>query len=108
MCLPCEPLKRKAALYHDNRHSILGYQRLEFYHQQGLTHYFYGPSADRYCNRWGWKFIYNDSDRHQIRSFVNICRSKGLEFVWTVNPGPDYAWDEADYDFLLNKLVMMY
>ena len=83
-------------------------QRLDYYSSRGFTHYFYSPSDDKYCNSWGWKFLYNDSDRHQIRSFVNICRSKGLEFVWTVNPGPDYAWDEADYDFLLNKLVMMY
>lgn len=82
--------------------------RLEFYKSEGLTHYFYCPSDDRYCSRWGWKFLYNDSDRHHIRNLKSLCQDRGIEFVWTLNPGENYGWNEADYKFLLDKLIMMY
>lgn len=83
-------------------------QRLAFYRGKGLTHYFYCPSDDRYCNRWGWKFLYNDSDRLQLKKFNSLCRENGLEFVWTLDPGTRYSWTPEDYKFLLDKLVMMY
>ena len=82
--------------------------RLDFYKAEGLTHYFYCPSDDRYCNRWGWKFLYNDSDRHAVKNLKSLCQKKGLEFVWTLNPGENYLWKDTDYKFLLDKLVMMY
>lgn len=82
--------------------------RIDFYKSEGLTHYFYCPSDDRYCNRWGWKFLYNDSDRHSVRGMQSLCRKKGMEFVWTLNPGENYGWRDTDYKFLLDKLVMMY
>lgn len=81
--------------------------RMEFYKKLGYTHYFYSPSDDRYCNAWGWKFLYNDTDRHIIRGLVDKCRKKGLEFVWTVNPGEDFRW-EGDLASLVNKLIIMY
>lgn len=83
-------------------------ERLDFYVEEGLTHYFYSPSDDRYCNRWGWKFLYNDSDRHAVRRLNALCQEKGLEFVWTLTPGSNYSWTHADYRFLFDKLVMMY
>jgi hyaluronoglucosaminidase len=82
--------------------------RLDFYAQEGMTHYFYCPSDDRYCNRWGWKFLYNDSDRHAVRGYKALCHEKGLEFVWTLDPGERFRWDKDDYKFLLDKLIMMY
>lgn len=82
--------------------------RLDFYKAEGLTHYFYCPSDDRYCNRWGWKFLYNDGDRREIKRIASLCHEKGLEFVWTVNPGERYGWKDEDYKFLLDKLIMMY
>lgn len=83
-------------------------ERLDLYKAHGMTHYFYCPSDDRYCNRWGWKFLYNDSDRQNIRRILTLCREKGIQFVWTLNPGERYAWNEEDYKFLRDKLVMMY
>ena len=82
--------------------------RLDFYHESGLTHYFYCPSDDRYCNRWGWRILYNDSERLSLRHFKDLCKKKDLEFVWTVNPGERYNWQPEDYKYLLDKLVMMY
>lgn len=82
--------------------------RLDFYQESGLTHYFYCPSDDRYCNRWGWKILYNDSERHSLRKLRDNCRKRGIEFVWTVNPGERYNWQQEDYKCLLDKLVMMY
>lgn len=83
-------------------------KRLDLYRSEGMTHYFYCPSDDRYCNRWGWKFLYNDSDRHSIRNLNQLCSSKGLQFVWTLNPGERYGWNASDYKFLLDKLILMY
>ena len=82
--------------------------RLDFYKSRGYTHYFYTPTDDRYCNAWGWKFLYNDSDRKMLRDLDEKCRMRGLKFTWTVNPGDAYSWSEKDYDFLKNKLLMMY
>ena len=83
-------------------------KRLEFYAEQGFTHYFYSPSDDRYCNRWGWKILYNDSDRHLVRNLNTLCHENNLEFVWTLDPGERYKWTPEDYKYLLDKLVMMY
>ena len=83
-------------------------QRLDVYRDKGLTHYFYCPSDDRYCNRWGWKILYNDSERNTLRQLRELCSKKGLEFVWTVNPGERYNWTPDDYKYLLDKLIMMY
>ena len=83
-------------------------ERLTSYARSGVTHYFYCPSDDRYCNRWGWKFLYNDKERNDFRKCKSLCLERGLDFVWTVNPSDSYSWSEEDYDFLLNKLIIMY
>jgi len=83
-------------------------ERLDFYASKRLTHYFYSPSDDRYCNRWGWRFLYNDNDRHLVRNIGSLCRKHGLEFVWTINPGGFDEWTAGDYRFLVDKLIMMY
>ena len=82
--------------------------RLQSYVKSGVTHYFYCPSDDRYCNRWGWKFLYSDKERNDLRKCKALCLEKGIDFVWTVNPSDSYSWTKDDYDFLLNKLIIMY
>lgn len=83
-------------------------ERLLSYSKSGVTHYFYCPSDDRYCNRWGWKFLYNDKERNDLRKCKALCTEKGIHFVWTLNPSDSYSWSKDDYDFLLNKLIIMY
>ena len=83
-------------------------ERLESYVESGVTHYFYCPSDDRYCNRWGWKFLYSDKERNDLKKCKASCVEKGIDFVWTVNPSDSYSWTKDDYDFLLNKLIIMY
>ena len=83
-------------------------ERLQSYAKSGVTHYFYCPSDDRYCNRWGWKFLYSDKERNDLRKCKALCIEKGIDFVWTVNPSDSYSWSKEDYDFLLNKLIIMY
>lgn len=83
-------------------------ERLVSYAKAGVTHYFYCPSDDRYCNRWGWKFLYSDKERNDFRKCKSLCIDKGLDFVWTLNPSDSYSWTKEDYDFLLNKLIIMY
>ena len=82
--------------------------RIDSYIDAGVTHYFYCPADDRYCNRWGWKIMYNDGERYEVRQLMSICREKKMEFVWTLNPSEGYSWSRNDYDHLLNKLILMY
>ena len=82
--------------------------RLDSYAKSGVTHYFYCPSDDRYCNRWGWKFLYSDRERNGLRKCKAACGEKGITFVWSVNLSDSYSWKKEDYDFLLNKLIIMY
>ena len=82
--------------------------RLSSYAKFGVTHYFYCPTDDRYCNRWGWKFLYSDRERNDLRKCKAVCAEKGITFVWSVNISDSYAWKKEDYDFLLNKLIIMY
>lgn len=103
VALPCRGVMETFSRVSDDIES-----RLDFYRSEGLTHYFYCPSDDRYCNRWGWKFLYNDSERRDLMKLRDLCARKGLDFVWTLNPGERYSWTEEDYKFLLDKLVMMY
>ena len=83
-------------------------ERLQSYAKSGVTHYFYCPSDDRYCNRWGWKFLYSDKERNDLKKCKALCLEKGIDFVWTLNPSDSYSWSKDDYDFLLNKLIIMY
>ena len=83
-------------------------QRLDYYAETGLTHYFYCPPDDRYCNAWGWKFSYNDGDRQMLKSLKKKCSDRNMDFVWTVRPGDGFSWSDRDYEFLLNKLIIMY
>lgn len=83
-------------------------ERLAAYAKSGVTHYFYSPSDDRYCNRWGWKFLYSDKVRNDLKKCKALCLEKGIDFVWTLNPSDSYSWSKDDYDFLLNKLIIMY
>ena len=101
LALSCLGVAERFSDVHDGIDS-----RLDFYKSKGYTHYFYTPTDDRYSNAWGWKFLYNDSDRKMLRELREKCHQKGLDFVWTVNPGD--GWSDADYEFLKNKLLMMY
>ena len=86
-----------------------GYEdRIASYAKSGVTHYFYCPSDDRYCNRWGWKFLYSDKERNDLKKCKALCSKSEITFVWTVNPSDSYSWKKEDYDFLLNKMIIMY
>lgn len=83
-------------------------ERLDFYSSCGLHAYFYAPTDDPSRTAKGWKFLYPDRDRKHLLELMEACRGKGLEFVWTIDPSDGYSWTEADYDYLKNKLVIMY
>lgn len=83
-------------------------ERIGEYAAEGVTRYLYGPSDDEIRSSKGWKFQYPDKERGTLRQLMDACAAAGVEFVWTVEPGDAYNWDEADYKMLLNKLVLMY
>ncbi|MBE6232942.1 MAG: hypothetical protein E7118_00530 [Bacteroidales bacterium] len=83
-------------------------ERLDFYASAGLNTYFYAPVDDVARTAKGWKFLYSDREKQNLHALMQLCKDRNMEFVWTVDPGNDYKWDESDYNFLKNKLVIMY
>ena len=82
--------------------------RLDFYASCGLNTYFYAPDDDYSRGAKGWKFLYPEREKKDLDDLMVACRERGMDFVWTIDPGNGYAWTDQDYEFLKNKLVIMY
>lgn len=82
--------------------------RLDFYASCGLNTYFYAPSDDVSRSSKGWKFLYPEREKKTLLDLMAACGERGMEFVWTIDPGNTYNWNDQDYELLKNKLVVMY
>lgn len=82
--------------------------RIGEYADMGMNMYLYGPSDDRIRSADGWKFPYKEMDVERLRTLSDTCAAQGMEFVWTIDPGASYGWNDLDYKMLLNKLILMY
>lgn len=82
--------------------------RLDFYSSCGFNTYFYAPSDDVSRSSKGWKFLYPDREKKTLLDLMTACGERGMEFVWTIDPGNTYNWNDQDYELLKNKLVVMY
>lgn len=83
-------------------------KRLDFYSSCDLNTYFYAPVDDSSRGAKGWKFLYPEKEKKDLLDLMAACRERGMEFVWTIDPGNGYTWTDQDYEFLKNKLVIMY
>lgn len=81
---------------------------IDFYGQNKMNSYLYGPKDDPYHSCPNWRLPYPRKEARQIRELVEACNRNRVDFVWAIHPGQDIKWNEEDYGYLLNKFNLMY
>ena len=81
---------------------------LDFYGQNKLNEYLYGPKDDPYHSSPYWRQPYPEQEAKNIKELVDRAKKNHVNFIWAIHPGKDIRWDKADYDSLVNKFNMMY
>lgn len=81
---------------------------IDFYGQNKMNTYIYGPKDDPYHSSPNWRKPYPDDQAANIRELVEACTRNYVDFVWAIHPGKDIRWNEADRDSLISKFDMMY
>lgn len=81
---------------------------IDFYGQNKMNDYIYGPKDDPYHSSPNWRQPYPEVEAKQIHELVEACKRNRVNFVWAIHPGKDIRWNKEDYDSLVGKLNMMY
>lgn len=83
-------------------------RQLEFYGENKMNTYIYGPKDDPYHSSPDWRKPYPDSEAARIRQLVGKAAENKVDFIWAVHPGQDIRWNKEDRDLLLEKFESMY
>ncbi len=83
-------------------------RQLDFYGQNKLNVYLYGPKDDPYHSVPNWRKPYPEAEATQIRELVERAKANGVIFYWAIHPGADIKWNDTDRDLLLAKFESMY
>lgn len=83
-------------------------RQLEFYGQNKMNTYLYGPKDDPYHSVPNWRKPYPQDKAEQIKMLVKTAHENGVRFYWAIHPGGDIKWNEQDRDLLLAKFESMY
>lgn len=81
---------------------------IDFYGQNKMNDYLYGPKDDPYHSSPYWRQPYPEDQARNIKELVNAAKRNRVNFIWAIHPGKDIRWNKADYDSLVNKFNMMY
>lgn len=81
---------------------------IDFYGQNKMNEYLYGPKDDPYHSSPYWRQPYPEDQAQNIKELVERAKKNRVNFIWAIHPGKDIRWDKADYDSLVNKFNMMY
>lgn len=82
-------------------------RQFDFYGQNKLNIYVYGPKDDPY-HRAHWRDPYPAEEAQRIRELVDAAHKNKVQFVWAIHPGGDIQWNLADSMAVVKKLEMMY
>lgn len=88
---------------HDDR-----IRQLQFYGENKLNTYIYGPKDDPYHSSPNWRKPYPEKEARQISELVTLSKANKVDFVWAIHPGKDIQWNEQDRQALLDKFEKMY
>ena len=83
-------------------------RQLQFYGENKLNTYIYGPKDDPYHSSPNWRKPYPEKEARQISELVALSKANKVDFVWAIHPGLDIQWNEQDRQALLNKFEKMY
>lgn len=82
-------------------------RQFEFYGQNKLNTYVYGPKDDPY-HRARWRVPYPDNEAAQLKELIDAAHRNKVKFVWAIHPGGDIKWTLEDYRFIIEKFELMY
>lgn len=82
-------------------------RQFEFYGQNKLNTYVYGPKDDPY-HRTHWREPYPDDEAARIRELAEAAHRNHVQFVWALHPGMDIRWNLEDSIAVVSKLEKMY
>lgn len=88
---------------HNDRISLL-----EFFGDNKLNTYIYGPKDDPYHSCPNWRKPYPAEAAQQIKELASLAKANKVDFVWAIHPGQDIQWNDADRAALLKKFESMY
>ncbi len=81
--------------------------QLEFYRENKMNVYMYGPKDDPY-HREHWREPYPEKEGRQISELAERAKECGVNFYWALHPGFDLKWNQEDRDYIIAKFEMMY
>lgn len=83
-------------------------RQIEFYGQNKLNTYIYGPKDDPYHSSPNWRKPYPEKEANDIKQLVEQSKKHFVDFVWAIHPGKDIQWNEEDRKNILQKFSAMY
>lgn len=81
---------------------------IDFWGENKLNTYLYGPKDDPYHSSPNWRLPYPEKEARHIKELVAACNRNRVDFVWAIHPGKDIKWNEEDYQNLVHKFNLMY
>ena len=82
-------------------------RQFDFYGQNKLNTYVYGPKDDPY-HRAHWRAPYPQEGAGRLAELVREAHRHKVQFVWAVHPGGDIQWNLQDSMAVCRKLEWMY
>ncbi len=82
--------------------------QLDFYGQNKMNVYIYGPKDDPYHRTPSWRKPYPIEEGERIKQLVERAKQNEVIFYWAIHPGGDIHWNEEDRSALLQKFESMY
>ena len=83
-------------------------RQLQFYGENKLNTYIYGPKDDPYHSTPNWRLPYPVKEAEQLKELIQTAKANQVDFVWAIHPGQDIQWNDEDRDRLINKFENMY
>ncbi len=82
-------------------------RQFEFYGQNKMNVYVYGPKDDAY-HRGRWRDPYPTAEGRVIKELAEHAARNKVKFTWAIHPGGDIQFNETDYKKLVAKLENVY
>lgn len=83
-------------------------RQLEFYGQNRLNTYIYGPKDDPYHSSPNWRKPYPTKAAKEIERLATTAKENRVDFIWAIHPGKDIQWNNEDRQALIDKFEQMY
>lgn len=83
-------------------------RQLQFYGENKMNTYIYGPKDDPYHSSPNWRLPHPEKEAKQLQELVKVAQENEVDFVWAIHPGQDIKWNKEDRELLLAKFEKMY